>query len=143
MPIFSRSATGMAPCVMLAGWQARDSTPPRLSAKMKSRSLPTKRSTAARPPAMVKETMPGNPRICRRGHRVPRVILEPREEHRAHLRMTAQRPGNGKRVGLVALHAHGQGLQPPLHEEAVERGGHPAGGVLVEPAASRRGPAGS
>ena len=63
-----------------------------------------------------------------------RVILETREEHRAHLRMTAQRLRDGECVGLVALHSDRQGLQSPLDEKAVERGGYRAGRVLVETA---------
>ena len=34
-PIFSRSDLGIEACVIDAGWSTKDSTPPRLSAKLK------------------------------------------------------------------------------------------------------------
>ena len=119
---------------MVAGWQARDSTPPRLSANVKTDNRPT--NPVHRLPAAfeLEGNHPGEARHLALRNCVPRVIGEPLGIQGLHARATLQCLGYGERVGLVTLHAHGKRFQPALHEEAVERGGHGARRVLVEPA---------
>ncbi len=61
-----------------------------------------------------------------------RGVGEPRPHDPADRRVADQQLGHRRGVGAVAVHAHGQGLGPPLHQEAVHRAGHGADGVLEE-----------
>jgi hypothetical protein len=65
MPRDSRTSTGMEPCVIVTGWHASDSTPPKLSASEKSCNLDANAFVLCGPPRNTIDTMPPKPRICR------------------------------------------------------------------------------
>ena len=76
--------------------------------------------------------MPPKSRICSGGRGVARVVGQLRVEHALDRRVADEQVDHGPGVGAVAVHAHGQRLQAPQHEVAVERRGHRARGVLGE-----------
>src|SRR5439155_6876266 len=55
MPMARRAASGTPECVVLPGWQARDSVPPRLTACLNTCRRSRTRKAAGCPPATVKE----------------------------------------------------------------------------------------
>ena len=59
-----RSASGIDAWVMVAGWEIRVSTPPRLSPSEQSRTLARKAAAFSNEPSS-KEIIAPNPRICR------------------------------------------------------------------------------
>ena len=119
----ARCSAGSDAWVMIAGCSIRLSTPPRLSASVKSSAVLEEAARAGQAALRAStETMPPKPRICRRGERVLRMALAGRDRRpRSTVGWRSSHWAMCERVVAVALHAQRQRLHAAQREEAVER----------------------
>ena len=82
MPMAARRSGGTDAWVIVAGWEMRLSTPPRLSASASSRTLLSSRRAASSDPRS-NESMPPKPFICRARQRVLRMRRQARDRRPA------------------------------------------------------------
>ena len=66
IPSAARRSAGIDACVIRAGWQISDFTPPRLSPRANSVRFDTKVVTSSIEPSSSNDTMPPKPAICLR-----------------------------------------------------------------------------
>jgi hypothetical protein len=141
MPSAARSLRGMEACVITAGSSMSDSTPAEaLGAgkhlERREKTLRALRGVPSRPAFDDEGDHAAGCFICRRGDGVLRGGSRGRGSTPAPPR--GARPAtrrSSRAFSAVPLHAHGQRLGAPQHEEAVEGRRHRAHGVLQEPQA--------
>ncbi len=117
--------------VIVAGWPISDSTPPKLSARLKSRvreKVPGRLAASFEPDADHAAEIAHLPP----GHVVVGMVGEAGIVNSSDPGMLAQPGCERPRIGTVALHPNRKGFDPAQDEPCVKRSGHAARGILIK-----------